>query len=203
MPGGKQNIGMSNRFKPARTAVLSMDYQKSIVSNYLKDGQEAFLSRVAGVLKHARAQGMMVIHVRVGFRSGLPEIGSRNPLFNALKASPQRQQMFQGELAEIHPSVGPEGDDIVITKHRVSAFAGTDLEMILRAHDIDSLVLLGIATSGVVLSTLLDASDADYSLTVLKDCCIDQDVELHSCLIEKLFARRASLLTAAEFMITS
>ena len=192
---------MTNGFKlePARTAVLSMDYQKSIVLNYVKEEQEAFLSRVAGVLKQARAQGMMVIHVQVGFRSGLPEIGSRNPLFNALKASPQRQQMFQGELGAIHPSVGPEGDDIIITKHRVSAFAGTDLEMILRAHDIDSLVLLGIATSGVVLSTLLDASDADYRLTVLKDCCIDQDAELHSYLIEKLFVRRASVLTAAEF----
>jgi nicotinamidase-related amidase len=196
---------MSNGFKlePPRTAVLSMDYQKSIVSNYVKEGQEAFLSRVAGVLEHARAQGMMVIHIQVGFRSGLPEIGSRNPLFNALKASPQRQQMFQGELGAIHPSLGPESDDIVITKHRVSAFAGTDLEMILRAHDIDSLVLLGIATSGVVLSTLLDASDADYRLTVLKDCCIDQDAELHSCLIEKLFVRRATLLTAAEFTATS
>jgi nicotinamidase-related amidase len=196
---------MSNGFKlePARTEVLSMDYQKSIVSNYVKEGQEAFLSRVAGVLEHARAQGMMVIHIQVGFRSGLPEIGSRNPLFNALKASPQRQQMFQGELGAIHPSLGPESDDIVITKHRVSAFAGTDLEMILRAHDIDSLLLLGIATSGVVLSTLLDASDADYRLTVLKDCCIDQDAELHSCLIEKLFVRRATVLTAAEFTATS
>jgi nicotinamidase-related amidase len=169
----------------------------------VKEGQEAFLSRVAGVLEHARAQGMMVIHIQVGFRSGLPEIGSRNPLFNALKASPQRQQMFQGELGAIHPSLGPESDDIVITKHRVSAFAGTDLEMILRAHDIDSLLLLGIATSGVVLSTLLDASDADYRLTVLKDCCIDQDAELHSCLIEKLFVRRATVLTAAEFTATS
>ena len=142
---------MSNGFKlePARTAVLSMDYQKSIVSNYVKEGQEAFLSRVAGVLEHARAQGMMVIHIQVGFRSGLPEIGSRNPLFNALKASPQRQQMFQGELGAIHPSLGPESDDIVITKHRVSAFAGTDLEMILRAHDIDSLLLLGSPRAGL------------------------------------------------------
>ena len=54
-----------------------------------------------------------------------------------------------------------------------------------------------------MLSTLLDASDADYRLTVLKDCCIDQDAELHSCLIEKLFVRRATVLTAAEFTATS
>ena len=196
---------MSNIFnlEPTRTAVLSMDYQKSIVSNYVKEEQEAFLSRVASVLKIARARGMMIIHVQVGFRSGLPEIGSRNPFFSALKTSPQRQQMFQGEQAMIHPALGPESNDIVITKHRVSAFAGTDLEMILRAHDIDSLVLLGIATSGVVLSTLLDASDRDYRIAVVKDCCVDQDAQLHSCLIENLFPRRAMVLTAAEFATVS
>ena len=191
------------KFEHARTAILSMDYHRSIVSNYVKEQPEAFLSRVAGVLKHARGRGMTVIHVQVGFRSGLPEISGRNPLFSALKASPQRQQMFQGEAGAIHPLVGPENGDIVITKHRVSAFVGTDLEMILRAHDIDSLVLLGIATSGVVLATLLDASDADYRLIVLKDCCIDQDAELHSCLLDKLFPRRATVLTSAEFTAAS
>ncbi len=107
--------------------------------------------------------------------------------------------MFQGELGEVHPALGPEGDDIVITKHRVSAFTGTDLELLLRAHNIDSLVLFGIATSGVVLSTLLGASDADYRVAVLKDCCVDQDAEVHSCLIEKLFPRRATVMTAAGF----
>jgi len=187
------------KFDPARTAVLSMDCQKSIVSAYVKDGQEAFLSRAANVLKHARTHRLMVIHIRVGFRPGWPEIGSRNQLFSAIKASPERQQMFQGELGEVHPALRPEGDDIVVTKHRVSAFTGTDLDMVLRAHDIDSLVLFGIATSGVVLSTLLGASDADYRVAVLKDCCADQDAELHSCLIEKLFPRRATVITTAEF----
>jgi nicotinamidase-related amidase len=176
-----------------------MDCQKSIVSAYVKEGEQAFLSRAASVLKFARAHGLMVIHVRVGFRPGWPEISSRNQLFSAIKASPERQQMFQGEMGDLHPALKPEGDDIVITKHRVSAFAGTDLDMVLRAHDIDSVVLFGIATSGVVLSTLLGASDRDYRVAVLKDCCIDREPELHSCLIEKLFARRATVLTAAEF----
>ena len=71
-----------------------------------------------------------------------------------------------------------------MTKHRVGAFAGTDLEMILRAGEIDTLMLLGIATSGVVLSTLLDAADADYRLAVVTDCCADRDAELDACLKE-------------------
>src|SRR5208282_5881005 len=148
---------------PARTAVLSMDLQKSIVSIYAKDS-EAFLGRVARVLDSARRRKMRVIHVRVAFRPNLPEVGERNPLFASIKNSPQHRQIFEGPEGEIHPAVGPQGDDVVVVKHRVSAFAGTDLEMILRANGIETLVLLGIATSGVVLSTLLDAFDADYRL---------------------------------------
>jgi len=59
-------------------------------------------------------------------------------------------------------------------------------------------VLFGIATSGVVLSTLLDASDADYCLIVVKDCCIDNDADMHACLMEKVFPRRATVLSAGE-----
>src|SRR5215469_7784403 len=144
---------------PARSAVLSMDYHTSIVSIYVKDS-EALLARVAAVLKRARSSGMTVIHVQVGFRRNLPEISPRNTLFSAMKSSVKHQQLFEGAAGAIHSSVAPEGDDIVITKHRVNAFVGTDLEMILRAKDIDTLVLFGIATSGVVLSTLLHAADA-------------------------------------------
>jgi nicotinamidase-related amidase len=70
--------------------------------------------------------------------------------------------------------------------------------MILRAKDIDTLILFGIATSGVVLSTLLHASDADYRLILVKDCCIDLDSEVHACLTEKVFPRRAAVLAADE-----
>ena len=146
--------------------------------------------------RESAASGSGVVHVQVGFRPGLPEVDSRNQLFGAIKNSPQWQQVFQGSGGAIHADVAPQGDEVVITKHRVSAFTGTDLEMILRANEIDTLTLLGIATSGVVLSTLLHASDADYKLFVVKDCCTDQDAEVHACLVEKLFPRRATVLTA-------
>lgn len=108
--------------------------------------------------------------------------------------------MFEGSASEVHPALGPLENDIVVTKHRVNAFLGTDLEMILLAQGIESLVLLGIASSGVVLSTLVHASDADYQLTVLRDCCADQDPEVHACLMEKVFPRRATVLDAEEFL---
>lgn len=182
-----------------RTAVLSMDCQTGIVSIYVQD-QEAFLARAASVLKTARGRGMQVIHIQVGFRPNLPEVSPRNKLFDSIRTSPRHQKLFEGAVGAIHPSLAPDGNDIVVTKHRVSAFIGTDLEMILRAKEIDTLVLFGIVTSGVVLSTLLDAADADYRLIVIRDCCVDADPELHACLLDKLLPRQATVVTASEFI---
>lgn len=185
-------------FDPQHTAVLSMDLQSGIVSRYLKE-DDALLGRARHVLEGARAAECLVIHVQVGFRPGFPEISERNPLFGAIKKSPDYQKLFEGGGAAIHPSVAPHGKDVVVQKHRVSAFTATDLDQILRANDIHTLVLFGIATSGVVLSTLLDASDRDYLPVVIADCCADTEPELHRALVEKLFARRGIVTTAAQF----
>jgi nicotinamidase-related amidase len=186
-------------FDVARTAVLAMDCQAGIVSIYAKP-QEDFLARAARVLAAARATAMPIVHVQVGFRPGLPEVSARNKLFGAIKANPDHQKLFAGPAGAIHPALGPEPPDLVVTKHRVSAFAGTDLTMILRARDIETLVLFGIATSGVVLSTLLEACDADYRLFVVADCCADLDAELHRVLVEQLFPRCADVIAADAFV---
>lgn len=87
-----------------------------------------------------------------------------------------------------------------MTKRRVSAFAGSDLDVVLRAKKIDSLVLSGIATSGVVLSTLRQAADLDFALTVLNDGCADADPEVHRVLTEKVFVRQANVVTTQEWI---
>ena len=181
------------------TALLAMDCQAGIVSIYAKP-QDEFIARASGVLAAARTAGIAVIHVQVGFRPGLPEVSSRNKLFAAIKSSTQHQKLFEGAAGSIHPKLGPEPGDIVVTKHRVSAFMGTDLGVILRAREIETRALFGIATSGVVLSTLLHASDEDYRLIVIEDCCADLDGELHEALIKRLFPKRADVVTASEFV---
>jgi nicotinamidase-related amidase len=186
-------------FDVARSAVLSMDLQTAIVSIYAGD-QPDLLARASSVLKRARSAGMCVVHVQVGFRPNFPEISPRNTLLSAIKSSVKHQQLFEGAAGTIHRSVAPEREDIVVTKHRVNAFAGTDLDLILRAKDIDTLILFGIATSGVVLSTVLHASDADYRVMVLKDCCADLDQDVQTCLIDKIFPRHAAVLTASEVL---
>jgi nicotinamidase-related amidase len=184
-------------FDPKRSAVLSMDLQTGVVSVYVKD--EGFIPRVARTLEQARGAGLPIIHVRVGFRPNVPEANPRNLFLSAVKASTKHQQFFQGESGAIHSALTPAASDLVVTKSRVSAFAGTDLDLLLRAHDIETLIIFGIATSGVVLATLVAAFDADYRLIVIKDCCADLDAELHQCLIGKYFPRLAAVVTASEF----
>jgi len=188
---------------PAHTAVLSMDCQAGVVSIYTREAKDEFLIRAANVLNHARATGMTIIHIQVGFRPGLPEISSRNALLGAIKSSEQHQRLFREPLGAIPDTIAPQDNEIVITKRRISAFAGTDLAMILRANDIDTLVLYGIATSGVVLSTFIEASDADYRLAVISDCCADLDSALHDCLIQRFFPTRGSVLSAEDFIAVS
>ena len=88
---------------------------------------------------------------------------------------------------------------MVVTKKRISAFAGSDLEYVLRARSIAHLVIGGIATSGVVLSTLRQASDLDFRATVLRDACADTDDEVHRVLLDKVFPRQARVITVDEW----
>jgi nicotinamidase-related amidase len=86
---------------PKRSAMLSIDLQTGIVSIYTKDDAN-FAPRAGRLLRAARGAGMTVIHVQIGFRPNLPEVGARNPLFAAIKTSTRHQQLFQGPLGAIH-----------------------------------------------------------------------------------------------------
>jgi nicotinamidase-related amidase len=74
--------------------------------------------------------------------------------------------------------------------------------MILRAKGVDTLVLFGIATSGVVLTTVRHAFDLDYRLIVLKDACADLDPEVHRVLTEKVFPAQAEVVDVAGWAAT-
>jgi nicotinamidase-related amidase len=176
------------------SALLVMDFQTLIVDNFAA-GADALLDRTAKLIDAARTAGLRVIYVVVGFRPGYPEISDRNATFSGLKAS--GALAAGAENAKIHPAVAPLAEEIVVIKHRVSAFVGTDLDLVLRANGIETLILTGIVTSGVVLSTLRHAADADYRLLVVGDCCSDRDEEVHRMLLERVFPRQATITTAA------
>jgi nicotinamidase-related amidase len=172
--------------------LLVMDMQNRIVERF---GDTAVLARAAEAVAAARAAGVPVIHVRVAFRPGFPEVSERNRTFARLRGSDAG--FDDPEAMAIHADVAPEADEVVVTKVRVSAFAGSDLEVVLRSLGVEDLVLCGIATSGVVLSTLRAAADLDYRLTVLADACADADDEVHRVLTEKVFPRQADVVDVA------
>ncbi len=180
----------------SQTALLVMDVQESIVSRFAQTGD--FLKPIGTAIDIARAASIPVIYVVVAFRPGYPEISPNNKSFSATR---QRLSSSSASMttAEIHPAIAPQLTDIVVTKRRVSAFSGSDLEVILRAQGISHLVLSGISTSGVVLSTLREAADKDYQLTVLADCCFDGDEEVQRVLLSKVFPRQAEVVQSSEW----
>ncbi|HEX3425021.1 MAG TPA: isochorismatase family cysteine hydrolase [Acidimicrobiales bacterium] len=183
----------------AKTALLVMDVQNGIVGR-VPAGSEALLAALKRAVAGARGADIAVIYVRVAFRPGAPEASQHNRAFSALAA---RGGMGVDDPAtQVHPQVALQPDDIVVTKKRVSAFAGSDLDVVLRSLEIDSLVLSGIATSGVVLSTLRQAADLDFELTVLRDGCADADPEVHRVLLDKVFPRQAAVVTIDEWLAT-
>jgi nicotinamidase-related amidase len=183
---------------PRSAALLVMDYQVDTLTRTMTAAQSAdVIACVPELIAAARDAGMMVIHVVVAFRPGHPEISPRNLGFSALKANGMRVAGSEG--AAIHPAASAREGEPIVVKHRVSPFVGTDLETLLRANGIDTLVLAGVHTSGVVLSTVRHAGDLDYRLVVVRDCCADPDAQLHALLLDIVFPKQAAVITTAEF----
>jgi nicotinamidase-related amidase len=187
---------METNSKALATALLIMDIQPAIMQ-MMGEGAAPLAETLNQAIGAARKAGIPVIYVVVGFRKGFPEIGSGTA---ASFAGIAKAGMPGLEEPGVDPSVAPQPGDMVVTKRRVSAFAGSDLEVILRGHRIEHLVLTGVATSGVVLSTVRQAADMDYRLSVLSDACADRDSEVHSVLTGKVFPRQAEVMTTAEWI---
>lgn len=177
------------------TALLIMDVQQGIVDRFA--GDEHYLPRLASAISAARTAGIRVIYVTVAFRPGYPEVSERNRTFAAVAGTGRFTDA--DPAAGVPPAVAPAPGEVTVRKLRVSAFAGSDLAVVLRAQGIEHLVLAGIATSGVVLSTVRAAADLDYRLTVLSDGCLDADPEVHRVLLEKVFPRQAEVAAVADW----
>ncbi len=180
---------MSNQ--TLKSALLVMDLQNGIVSRFAEN--EDAIVPFQKAIASARAHNIPVIYVRVGFSEGYPEVSPKNKGFSAI--AEHGGMTLNDASTQIHESVKPQQGEPIVTKYRISAFAGSTLEVILRAQQIDTLIISGISTSGVVLSTVREAADKDFQLTVLSDACLDSDPDVHRVLTEKVFPRQAEVLT--------
>lgn len=173
------------------SALLVMDMQVSVVGRY--ENANLIIENIRKAITYARNSKITVIYVTVGFRPGMPEVSESNKVFYASKL--RAGSVDTTPFMKIHSDLAPESHDIIVTKHRFSAFSGSDLEMILKSLKINHLILSGIATSGVVLSTVREASDKDYVLTVLSDACTDDDIDVHNVLTTKVFPAQSDVLS--------
>jgi nicotinamidase-related amidase len=178
------------------SVLLVMDFQHGVVERI---AAPSVLDAAGKAVTAARVAAIPVMYVRVAFRPGYPEITEKNVAFSAV--SQAGAAMTEDHPAtQVHAALEPLPDEPVVTKRRVSAFSGSDLDVLLRGAGADALVLAGISTSGVVLSTLRQAADLDYRLTVLADACADPDPEVDRVLKEKVFPRQALVTTTEEWI---
>ncbi len=180
------------------TALLIADFCADAMGNLPHAVERGVVALTAQLQAAARAAGLMVCYCATVFRPGYPEISERNKTFSARRASGQ-PAVFD-PVALIHPDVRPTEGEVVVGKHRVNALFGTGLDVALTGSNIDTIILLGYATSGVVLSTTRFAADRDYRLYIVEDCCADSEPDVHDFLIGRILNRQADIVTAQEAM---
>lgn len=179
---------------PAHTALLVMDCQPAILAGLPDDGvREALLGRVEEAVTDVRAQGGTIAYVRVGFtEADWDAVPAANKSFAPVAR--HRVMHHEDPATAVHERLAPREGDIVVRKIRYGGMSTTDLDRRLRERGITTLVVCGVSTGGVVLSTVLDAADRDYRLYVLSDGVADPDAEVHDVLLRKVLPSRAHIV---------
>jgi nicotinamidase-related amidase len=175
------------------TALLILDFQVGI-------GDQPYATsaaqRAAAALKAGRASGLPIVFSKVKFRAGYRDVADSNKAFALIKM----KNLFPPDTSKVISILQPGHDEIVVDKDRYCAFSGNDLKQVLRSGGTKHLVMAGLSTSGVILSTFTLAADEDYSMTILSDACADPKTSLHEELMTNLFPRSANILTVDQWI---
>lgn len=192
---------MALGFDPAKTALLSMDFQNDISHTDAAFAQQVgfapaiaasgVIANTAKLLGAARAAGMPVIHIvvdpTVASQFQAPSRGQFLQMLGDPNADPILVPGSWG--AAIHDDVAPQGDEPVIGKWVFSAFASSCLHQTLQVRGVTDVILTGVVTDFVVDSTSWDAVDLGYNVIVVDDCCCAADETDHRHAINKMAAR--------------
>ena len=176
-------------------ALLVLDMQNGVFGRV---GSDDLLEAVQRAIEAARHAQVKVLFVRTAFREGYPEVSGRNKAFAQI-AGRGRAFLESSHETQLLREIAPVDGDVVVVKRRFGAFTGNDLTEVLRAQQIHELVHVGVSSAGAVLSTLRQAADLDFGLTVLSDACADPDPEVHRVLVEKVYPMQAQVLTAVDW----
>ena len=180
------------------TALLIADFYAEQMGKLPHAVSRNCVEKTLALRQAGRAAGMLVCYSATVFRPGYIEVSERNKTFSERKRS--GGPAIADPLKVIHPQMQPAEGEPVFGKRRVNAMFGTDLPVVLGARNVDTLILLGFATSGVVLSTTRYAADADYRIFIAEDCCADTDPAVHDFLCAKIFPRQADVVQSTEII---
>ncbi|MCO6000074.1 cysteine hydrolase family protein [Actinoallomurus rhizosphaericola] len=177
------------------TALIVGDIQQGITSNYPFAKQ--VVPRLTELLPRVRAAGALVVFVHFAFRGNGTDLPPGNEMFRTFY---EAGDAFHEGSAGTAIDLPVADEDVVVLKRRASAFAGTDLDLVLRAAGVDTLAIAGVATSAMVAATCYDAADRGYQVTVLRDGCADGDPAMHDFFMDAVFPSRGfEVLSCAGF----
>jgi len=198
---------LRDRVDPAHTAILLIDMQRDLVyDGFLCDqaGRDLTATRsviptMKRLLEAARSSGTLVCHV--GFWT-LPEHGSDSgPWLAQRRRSTYSSDVLciaDTEGAEFIDELAPAPGELIIHKHRYSAFKGTDLDMTLRARGIKTVITTGVSTNVCVESTLRDAFETGYYVCIPSDATASWDMSLHAATLQTVTHRFGLVTTTDE-----
>lgn len=135
-------------------------------------------------LERARAAGVAVGFVRVGFSDDYRECPKNSPLFGGAAKAGMFKLGTWG--TEIHPALEQRPGDIQVVKHRVSPFYSTTLMAQLSAQGIRRIYCSGVSTQAVVQATVRDAHDRDFAVVVIEDACCAHSQQEHDNSIQSI-----------------
>jgi nicotinamidase-related amidase len=174
------------------TAVIAVHFQNDIVTAegafggfFAAQVAERDVFAHANTVLHAtREAGVPVIYTRVGFEAGHKELVANNPLLGIV--AQQGCLVLGTHQTEIVAEVEPHDGDLVITNGRVSNFANSPLDTILRGRGVDTIVIFGVATNLSVEDTARHASNLGYRVILVEDACSAADDAAHRATVATL-----------------
>ncbi|KDN19067.1 cysteine hydrolase family protein [Amycolatopsis rifamycinica] len=166
-------------------ALIVGDLQRGITGRFAFTRR--VLAPVTALLPRVRAAGALVVHVQTAFRVNRADLPPDDALFAAFF---EAGEVFHEGSPGIEPDLPVLPEDVIVRKRRASAFAGTDLDLVLRARGVAKVTIAGVATSAMVAATAYDAADRGYRVSVLADGCADEDPTVHEFFTTRVFPGR-------------
>jgi nicotinamidase-related amidase len=171
-----------------KAALLVMHFQADVFAVLADNLPKDMLDRANKLIWDWRKSGRPVVFANFALGTNYESVSMTNRLTVNISKS--------GLFRDPTPVLGLDilSDEKIYSCPRASVFHGTSLDNDLRAQGIDTLVMAGIASSGVLFSSVAWASDADYQIYLVRECCYDPDTEAHEALFRTSFATRAVIL---------